>query len=974
MSYFQDNYGSVRLPIAGPDGAGGLRNAQLGAIHAIASHFTVDSRPALAVLPTGAGKTAVLMVSAFLLRATRVLVITPSTLVREQIAGKFGELDPLRALAVIPATLGTPRVIEVKKRMETPADWEAVRDFDVIVSTPNCVSAAQERICAPPPGLFDLLLIDEAHHSPAKTWQALFDQFSDARALLVTATPFRRDKKEIRGKFVYSYSIKRAHQDGIYGHIEFVAAAREEGVPDDEVVARKAEEVFRRERNDGHNSVLLVRTDSQKRAGELLKIYEEKTGLKLRRVDSSYSKRHVDKALQDLRAGSLDGVVCVDMMGEGVDFPQLKIAAIHHPHKSLEITLQFIGRFARTNDPNAGEAKFIAVPHDIKLETERLYLDRSAWIDIVSNLSDTRVAQQQRTADFLEGFERKFELAPESGEISLYSMKPYFHVMIFRVDGTVSFDEGPKLPPGLGVIDKEVNAEASTCVVIAGETLFPRWTRHERFESEQFHLFVLYHDEASGLLFVNSSLRTDEVSRAMAASCVLGGVSTIPIHLISSVLLDLNDLKFFNVGMRNRAHGNRQESYRTLAGASAEMAISEFDAQLYGQGHVFGKGVTGEGVEVTLGYSSGSKVWMNANLMIPQFIDWCRRFAEVLASGREVETRTPLDLLQKGETIDAFPANIAAIYWSKSTYSTLPQGELIIAGNRSDVSLIDFELRVDRASISPIALEFELSGFGARFRFRSDMAQHGRASLVQKTPADVVLTIDRQGRQVGIERYIEAHPPSLFTDDFSRIESNELIKGPASPIVEFDTDSLDVVDWAAQCVDITREVGDAAVGMHSIQDWLGAKLEAECELVFCDHTAGEIADFITFAESGDYVGIGLYHCKASAGAAPGRRVEDYYEVCGQSIKSLHWLDQKRIRDHISHRIEKVRLRFRAGKTLADLDVFLARTRGKTRRFTVFIVQPGISASDLGGHQQLLASSLNMIRRSKGCELRVMASA
>jgi superfamily II DNA or RNA helicase len=178
MSYFQDNYGSVKLPIAGPDGAGGLRNAQLGAIHAIASHFTVENRPALAVLPTGAGKTAVLMVSAFLLRATRVLVITPSTLVREQIAGKFAELDPLRALAVIPETLGTPRVIEVKKRMETPADWEAVRDFDVIVSTPNCVSAAQERVCAPPPGLFDLLLIDEAHHSPAKTWQALLDQFS----------------------------------------------------------------------------------------------------------------------------------------------------------------------------------------------------------------------------------------------------------------------------------------------------------------------------------------------------------------------------------------------------------------------------------------------------------------------------------------------------------------------------------------------------------------------------------------------------------------------------------------------------------------------------------------------------------------------------------------------------------------------------------------------------------------------------
>jgi type I site-specific restriction endonuclease len=203
MSYFSDGYTSLKLPIAGPDGLGGLRNAQLGAIHAIASHFTVESRPALAVLPTGAGKTAVLMVSAFLLRATRVLVITPSTLVREQIAGKFGELDPLRALDVIPATLGNPRVLEVKKRMATSGDWQAVRNFEVVVSTPNCISTAHDGICIPSPCLFDLLLIDEAHQSPAKTWQALLDQFPDARALLVTATPFRRDKKEIRGRFVY---------------------------------------------------------------------------------------------------------------------------------------------------------------------------------------------------------------------------------------------------------------------------------------------------------------------------------------------------------------------------------------------------------------------------------------------------------------------------------------------------------------------------------------------------------------------------------------------------------------------------------------------------------------------------------------------------------------------------------------------------------------------------------------------------
>ncbi|WP_235819678.1 hypothetical protein [Caldifermentibacillus hisashii] len=36
------------------------------------------------------------------------------------------------------------------------------------------------------------------------------------------------------------------------------------------------------------------------------------------------------------------------MFGEGIDIPNLKIAAIHDKYKSLPITLQFIGRFART--------------------------------------------------------------------------------------------------------------------------------------------------------------------------------------------------------------------------------------------------------------------------------------------------------------------------------------------------------------------------------------------------------------------------------------------------------------------------------------------------------------------------------------------------------------------------------------------------------------------------------------------------
>jgi superfamily II DNA or RNA helicase len=35
----------------------GLRNAQVGALHAVAAHWTVSTKPALIVMPTGTGKT-----------------------------------------------------------------------------------------------------------------------------------------------------------------------------------------------------------------------------------------------------------------------------------------------------------------------------------------------------------------------------------------------------------------------------------------------------------------------------------------------------------------------------------------------------------------------------------------------------------------------------------------------------------------------------------------------------------------------------------------------------------------------------------------------------------------------------------------------------------------------------------------------------------------------------------------------------
>ena len=65
--YFSKNYNNITYPIDSEDSPG-FRKAQLGAIYSIGSYFTLnDMRAAILVMPTGSGKTAVLMLAPYLL-------------------------------------------------------------------------------------------------------------------------------------------------------------------------------------------------------------------------------------------------------------------------------------------------------------------------------------------------------------------------------------------------------------------------------------------------------------------------------------------------------------------------------------------------------------------------------------------------------------------------------------------------------------------------------------------------------------------------------------------------------------------------------------------------------------------------------------------------------------------------------------------------------------------------------------------
>src|SRR5581483_8219391 len=81
-------------------------------------------------------------------------------------------------------------------------------------------------------------------------------------------------------------------------------------------------------------------------------------------------------------------------------------------------------------------------------------------------------------------------------------------------------------------------------------------------------------------------------------------------------------------------------------------------------------------------------------------------------------------------------------------------------------------------------------------------------------------------------------------------------------------------------------------------------------IIMDDDGKGEIADIVAIRVDGDPAApasleVELYHCKYSRDTAPGRRIEDLYEVCGQAQKSVAWASspEKRV-DIFTHLLRR----------------------------------------------------------------------
>jgi superfamily II DNA or RNA helicase len=240
---------------------------------------------------------------------------------------------------------------------------------------------------------YTIVVIDEAHHSPATTWRAMIDSSAKARHLWgLSATPWTDDKDRntsVQQTFLEFIEIDRADVMAgghlVPGHVHVLDIDWPRGY-DGEIEPQVEREVLRRTRifraipehehrrrviwqytsdhlrNDAARNAAIIRTAEQEIAkGETVIIlvgsiehgeYLAESIVGAACIHSKLGAKKRRELTDALRDGSLKCAVATSLLDEGADFPRASVLILAAGGRSATKTIQRAGRVMR---PHAGK-------------------------------------------------------------------------------------------------------------------------------------------------------------------------------------------------------------------------------------------------------------------------------------------------------------------------------------------------------------------------------------------------------------------------------------------------------------------------------------------------------------------------------------------------------------------------------------------------------------------------------------------
>jgi superfamily II DNA or RNA helicase len=929
-------------------GLAGMRTPQLGSLHAVLAHWTTDSQqPATVVMPTGTGKTDAMVALLVAAQIPRLLVLVPSDALRTQISERFESLGVLQQFGAISKTARPPVVGRLQGKLTSIDEaTQFAQSCNVIVGTPSSLRASDPEVQTALIGECSHLFVDEAHHVAAATWRSIRDQFKGRPIVQFTATPYREDGKRLGGRIIYAYPLRLAQTQGYFSSIRYRSIL--DFANSDRSIAENAVAQLQTDLAAGFDHLLMARVRRISRAHELLSLYEELAPELAPVVLDSSIGTHARKAAHDaIDSRNSRIIICVDMLGEGFDLPSLKVAAIHDPHKSLGVTLQFVGRFARVAGSTIGDATvFVGRPDsDFDPNLRRLYAEDADWNEVIQDLSELAVEFQQEVGEFEAGFNN----LPE--DVTLRNIVPKMSTVIYRThcddwnpDGVAAIYPEDKLL----TFPVPINLTEHVTWFVTKLVEPVRWGHLDTVEQTTYELFVLYWDRNRGLLYINCS-NTGSVYEALAKAVTSPDTAIVKGETVYRSMAQVTRLVPTNVGVLDIR--NRSRRFSMHVGADVTEGFPRAEAQTKTQTNIFATGYE-DGTRITIGASLKGRIWSyRVADSIKQWVSWCDHIGS-----KVIDEGIGIDEVMRGfirpRVVESRPAHVPlAIEWPWTIYLSLTE-ELKVENEGRTFPLIDTDLVVlEHSGQGDIPFEVRTPDWNVRYRIR--FSERG----VSYEPEDDGAWVVTQRSRVTLSDFFEKHGlVVLFSDDVAMVPPGMLLQ-PDRDLSAFNRDDCQVLDWSQ--TNVRKESQGQERAVDSVQATVLRHLIASesWDLVIDDDGSGEIADIVALRIEGGELIVKLLHCKYSSEDAAGARVADLYEVCGQAQKCVRW--RRDMSMFFQHLIRRERRRQERG-TRSGLEVGTAekiyeleeKARLLIPKVTIAIAQPGLSkerASDAQLH-------------------------
>jgi len=952
--------------------APGLRTPQVGALHATLAHWTVSNKPATIIMPTGTGKTTTMLAIMAAAGVHRLMVVAPTDALRTQIAANFAGLEDLVRSQCLPSDTPMPIVARLNK---IPKTLEEVDDIflraNVIVTTMNVASGASAEIQARMAGHVSHLFIDEAHHVPAKTWRRFRAQFLEKNVLQFTATPFREDRARVDGRPIYAYPLWKAQADGYFKQVRYMPVNGVDQQDSDRRILAALGDALQADIEAGFPHVAMVRGYPRQRAEALHEAYAAAyPQWRPLFIHSGLNQAEKKEIIAKLRAHDSRIIVCVDMLKEGFDLPDLKIAALHDKQKSEATTLQFVGRFTRARS-DLGDATIIAnlALGDVNESLRKLYAEDADWNKLLSVIGGERTDTEIRREELFQNFPTTPERFP------LETLFPRMSTVVYKTrcaewepykieseDKNGSIVEGP-----------HINDADRLVVYVQREFDQPKWTTVREFQNREYNLYLLHWDPESELLYIHSS-RLKEMHEQLAKLVCGEEVERITGEAVFRAMHGFKRLLLNNLGLSETLR--RPVRHSNFMGVDITPQVDTLPGnQNRIKTNLFGQGYTDDG-KSTIGCSRKGKFWSYEKTNnFAEWIDWCHTLGAKLID-QSIPTDAFLRNLIKPRKITARPEKTPiAIMW--------PEGILDMMEDR-------IELQIGEAIIPIFDCEIELTRFESvgpiTFRLGSDETYAQVEMTIGPNGADYRLGRGQDVRvKIGSKRYtlsewFKVDPPHIYFGDGDMLLDNELFPLPEpADHTPFDLSKIEPWDWAG--TNIRKE----SQGLEKHSDAIQRRVIDEritsgaFDVIFDDDGSGEIADVIAMKKDGRTLSVELIHCKYSSEDLPGARLSDLYQVLGQAQKSVRWREYpqiffQRLRSSEARRLRKDQpSRYEIGDA-SIVNGWLAEWNETVYEFSVTIVQPGYSkAAANQDHLRLISATEAFLMETWGMPLRLITS-